>query len=67
MLAHLDDAGPSLLGLLLESNLDEGRQDWKPGATLRYGVSITDACIGFAQTEPLLRALADAVRARRSG
>ena len=64
VLAHLDDAGPSLLGLLLESNLDEGRQDWKPGATLRYGVSITDACIGWDDTATLLGEIAEAVRRR---
>jgi 3-deoxy-7-phosphoheptulonate synthase len=29
------------------------------------GVSITDACLGWAQTEPVLRVLADAVRTRR--
>jgi 3-deoxy-7-phosphoheptulonate synthase len=33
---------------------------------LRRGVSITDACLGFAQTEPVLEALAAAVRARRA-
>ena len=34
-------------------------------ADLKPGVSITDACLGWAQTEPLLRKLAAAVRARR--
>jgi 3-deoxy-7-phosphoheptulonate synthase len=56
-----------IVGVMIESHLEEGRQDLLPGRPLRRGVSITDACIGFAQTEPLLRALADAVRARRSG
>jgi 3-deoxy-7-phosphoheptulonate synthase len=56
-----------LIGVMIESHLEEGRQDLVAGRPLRRGVSITDACIGFAQTEPVLRALADAVRGRRSG
>ena len=54
-----------IVGLMLESHLEEGRQDLAPGRPLARGVSITDACIGWAQTEPLLRALAEAVRSRR--
>ena len=52
-------------GVMIESHLEEGRQDLQPGQPLRHGVSITDACIGWAQTEPVLAALAQAVRARR--
>ena len=54
-----------LVGVMVESHLHEGRQDLQPGQPLQPGVSITDACIGWAQTEPLLQALADAVRQRR--
>jgi 3-deoxy-7-phosphoheptulonate synthase len=54
-----------ITGVMIESHLEEGRQDLHPGQPLRHGVSITDACIGWAQTEPLLRSLAQAVRARR--
>ena len=36
-----------------------------PGKLLRHGVSITDACIGWAQTAPLLQSLSQAVRERR--
>ena len=50
----------------LASHLEEGRQDLLPGVPLQHGVSITDACIGFAQTVPVMQALAAAVRARRS-
>jgi 3-deoxy-7-phosphoheptulonate synthase len=50
-----------IMGLLVESNLVAGRQDWKRGTKLRYGVSITDGCIGWSDTEPLLRELAAAV------
>jgi len=54
-----------ITGLMIESHLEEGRQDLVPGVPLRHGVSITDACIGFAQTVPVLQGLAQAVRARR--
>ena len=54
-----------IFGLMIESHLEPGRQDLVPGEPLRHGVSITDACIGFAQTVPVLRTLAAAVAARR--
>jgi len=55
-----------IVGVMIESHLEEGRQDLKPGVPLKHGVSITDACIGFAQTVPVLEELAAAVRGRRS-
>jgi 3-deoxy-7-phosphoheptulonate synthase len=55
-----------IVGLMIESHLNEGRQDPKPGVPLQYGVSITDACISFEQTAPVLDALANAVRQRRA-
>ncbi len=54
-----------IIGVMVESHLAEGRQDLVPGQALAPGVSITDACLGWADTEPLLRALAAAVRERR--
>ena len=54
-----------IMGVMIESHLEEGRQDLVPGKPLRHGVSITDACIGFTQTEPVLLALAAAVRDRQ--
>ena len=54
-----------IMGLMIESHLNEGRQDLKEGQELAHGVSITDACIGFAQTVPVLEALARAVQTRR--
>lgn len=53
-----------LLGLMLESHLEEGRQD-AGRLPLRRGVSITDACIGWEETQELLEAAAEAVRATR--
>ena len=54
-----------LFGCMVESHLVAGRQDVKPGTPLTYGQSITDACIGWDDTEVLLDVLAQSVRARR--
>lgn len=46
---------PALLGMMVESNLFEGKQPITPdGAALRYGVSVTDACVGWETTERML-------------
>ena len=50
---------------MIESHLEEGRQDLVPGVPLKHGVSITDACISLAQTVPVLQGLAAAVQLRR--
>jgi len=55
-----------IVGVMIESHLEEGRQDLRPGVALRRGVSITDPCLGWSQTEPVLRRLAGAVQARRA-
>ena len=57
--------GRHILGVMLESNLVAGAQKLVPGRPLVYGQSITDACIGWDETLPLLRELADAVREGR--
>jgi len=54
-----------ITGVMIESHLEEGRQDLVPGVPLKHGVSITDACISFAQTVPVLQGLARAVATRR--
>ena len=55
------------MGVMLESNLVEGRQDipasGAPG--LKYGQSVTDACISWEATIPVLDRLREGVRARR--
>ncbi|PLZ03930.1 3-deoxy-7-phosphoheptulonate synthase [Burkholderia sp. WAC0059] len=63
--SQLEAGERRIIGVMIESNLEEGRQDLKPGVPLRCGVSITDACLSWTQTEPVLDALAAAVRARR--
>jgi len=55
----------AICGVMLESHLVEGRQDLEAGKPLVYGQSITDACISWEMTVPILEELADAVRARR--
>lgn len=55
-----------IIGVMIESNLMEGRQDVEPGKQLVYGQSITDACISWSDTAPLLRRLAQAVSDRRT-
>jgi len=55
----------AIFGVMLESNLVEGRQDVVPGKALTHGQSITDACLGFDETVPVLEKLAEGVRARR--
>jgi len=57
---------PRITGLMIESHLNEGRQDIVAGQPLKHGVSVTDACISFEQTVPVLQGLASAVRARRA-
>jgi 3-deoxy-7-phosphoheptulonate synthase len=54
-----------IVGVMVESHLNSGRQDLVPGQELQYGVSITDACLGWDDTVKLLDTLADAVRRRR--
>jgi 3-deoxy-7-phosphoheptulonate synthase len=56
-----------IVGVMIESHLHEGRQDIVPGQALQPGVSVTDACIGWEQSVPVLDGLAAAVRARRQG
>jgi 3-deoxy-7-phosphoheptulonate synthase len=63
--AQIAAGSRQICGLMMESNLAEGRQDYVPGLTAKYGQSITDACISFEQTEPVLLELAQAVRKRR--
>jgi 3-deoxy-7-phosphoheptulonate synthase len=55
-----------IFGVMLESHLHSGRQSYVEGKALTYGQSITDACLGWDDTEPLLVELAAAVRARRA-
>jgi 3-deoxy-7-phosphoheptulonate synthase len=56
----------AIVGVMLESNLVGGNQSHEPGKQLTYGQSITDACLSFDETIPVLRSLATAVATRRT-
>jgi 3-deoxy-7-phosphoheptulonate synthase len=56
-----------IIGVMLESFLVDGRQELRDPADLVSGQSITDGCMGWETTVPVLRALASAVEARRAG
>ncbi|MCJ1441751.1 MAG: Phospho-2-dehydro-3-deoxyheptonate aldolase amt16 [Stictis urceolatum] len=65
---QLANGEDGIMGVMIESNINEGNQ--KPPIDggkepIRYGVSITDACIGWDDTETVLANLADGVRKRR--
>jgi 3-deoxy-7-phosphoheptulonate synthase len=64
VLAQFLDGQESILGMLMESHLLAGRQPWTGTGRLAYGVSITDGCIGWEETEALLLEAAGAVRGR---
>lgn len=57
LIAQRRQGASNIAGVMLESHLNQGQQSL--GAQLRYGVSITDACMGWSQTEQTLRRLAD--------
>lgn len=55
----------SIIGLMLESHLNEGSQSSEqPRSDMRYGVSVTDACISWERTEALLRSVHHELGAR---
>ncbi|MGZ5035574.1 MAG: 3-deoxy-7-phosphoheptulonate synthase [Usitatibacter sp.] len=63
--AQLAAGDERIVGVMVESHLNPGRQDLVPGTPLAHGVSITDACLGWDDTVALLDTLADTVRRRR--
>jgi 3-deoxy-7-phosphoheptulonate synthase len=64
--AQVSQGEPGIVGVMLESFLVEGNQKLNGRANLVYGQSVTDACMGWETTVPVLRELAEAVRRRRS-
>jgi 3-deoxy-7-phosphoheptulonate synthase len=63
--AQVAQGETAISGVMMESFLVEGRQDLVTPATLRYGQSITDACMGWDTTVDVLAGLAASVRSRR--
>jgi 3-deoxy-7-phosphoheptulonate synthase len=54
-----------IVGVMVESNLVEGRQDLEPGRKLTFGQSVTDPCLGWEASIALLQSLAEGAKARR--
>ena len=63
--AQISAGDVRIMGAMIESHLNEGRQEQTPGSELAYGKSITDACLGWQDSVELLETLAASVRARR--
>lgn len=63
---QISKGSKQIFGVMIESHLTEGRQDLVEGKALTYGQSITDACIGWEDSEAVLEALSNAVTARRN-
>ena len=56
----------AIFGVMIESHLVEGNQKVVEGTPLTYGQSITDACLGWDDTEIAIEQLSEAVKKRRS-
>ena len=67
--AQIAGGSRSVFGVMVESHIHAGAQKFSPGKddprALEYGKSITDACLGWDDSVALLRALSEAVLARR--
>lgn len=63
--SQLSEGSPRIGAVMIESNICSGNQKCVPGEPLRYGVSITDACVGWEETMGILETLSEGVRARR--
>ena len=63
---QIDNGDRRIIGVMIESHLRAGNQKVVPGEPLEYGQSITDACIGWDDTVPLLRKLGEGVQRRRA-
>ena len=58
VVAQIKDGNRSIIGLMIESNIHEGNQSSEqPREAMKYGVSVTDACISWETTDSLLREL----------
>lgn len=64
--AQIADGTRTIAGVMIESHLVGGRQELTSGSVLLYGQSITDACLGWDETLPLLEALGEAAKKRVS-
>ena len=65
--AQITNGDHRIMGVMIESHLKAGSQKVVDGQPLVYGQSITDGCLSWDDTVPLLTTLAQAVQARRAG
>jgi 3-deoxy-7-phosphoheptulonate synthase len=65
--AQVAAGNAGIIGAMVESHLVGGRQDVHPGKPLIYGMSITDACIGWEDSIGIIHRLAESVKIRRAG
>ncbi len=66
LIAQRLEGNTAIIGVMLESHLHEGSQPLKDPKNLQYGVSITDACLGWEVTERMLRHGAELLRSRHA-
>ena len=68
--AQIAGGSRSIFGVMVESHIHAGAQKFTPGkdkvGALEYGKSITDACLGWDDSQTLLQLLDEAVRVRRA-
>lgn len=64
--AQISEGNRGIIGVLTESFIEDGKQRFGPKNKLEYGKSITDSCMGWKMTVPVVENLAKAVRQRRS-
>jgi 3-deoxy-7-phosphoheptulonate synthase len=64
LLAQIAAGNTSIIGGMVESNLEAGSQPFPSSGALRYGISITDGCIGWSTTEALIREIHAALAPR---
>lgn len=62
---RIEGGDTKIFGLMLESFIEDGRQDPAERQELTYGQSITDGCMGWKMTVPTLKTLASAIKVRR--
>ena len=62
---QLSEGSQAIAAVMVESFLQGGSQKPAPLSELQYGLSVTDACLGWEESETLLAMLADGVMARR--
>lgn len=63
---QISKGNQAIFGVMIESHIKAGRQDYKEKSALVYGQSITDSCIGFDSTIEGIDTLAKAVKLRRT-